>query len=188
MNTPITSKEAILGTCRQLVSEKGLSALNIRTVSAACGIALGSVYYYFPSKKDLMVATIESVWEDIFCMKDLGQVKMHFPDFVLHVYEHIQKGILRYPNFFTIHSLSFSSDEKSMARDSMDRYFVHIKEMLLRALHADEGISKEAFTEDFSENDLVGIVLMNYISLLILKQSDCKVLVEMIRRVVYGKL
>ena len=37
MNTIITSKEAILDKSRLLVTTKGWSAINIRTVAAACG-------------------------------------------------------------------------------------------------------------------------------------------------------
>ena len=65
MNTSVTSEKDILEACRQLVSDKGLSFLNMRAVAKSCGVALGSLYYYFPSKNDLLIATIESVWEDI---------------------------------------------------------------------------------------------------------------------------
>ena len=66
MNTVITSKEAILDISRQLVREKGLGAVNIRTIAAACGVSVGSIYNYFCSKSDLVMATIESIWQDIF--------------------------------------------------------------------------------------------------------------------------
>ena len=66
MNTVITSRENILETCKKIVSNKGLTAINMRLVAKECNIALGSIYYYFPSKDDLLIAIIESVWEDIF--------------------------------------------------------------------------------------------------------------------------
>ena len=47
MNTVITSREAILETCRRLVKEQGWSSVNIRNVAAVCGISVGSIYYYF---------------------------------------------------------------------------------------------------------------------------------------------
>lgn len=48
--------------------EKGLSAINMRTVASACGVAVGSIYKYFPSKTDLIYATVADVWKDIFHM------------------------------------------------------------------------------------------------------------------------
>ena len=58
MNTIVTSKEAILAECRAIVMEKGISSINMRSVAAACGVALGSLYNYFPSKADLIGAAV----------------------------------------------------------------------------------------------------------------------------------
>ena len=62
MNTVITSREAILETCRSLIKEKGWDAVNIRSVAAACGVSVGSIYNYYSSKSDLIAATVASVW------------------------------------------------------------------------------------------------------------------------------
>ncbi len=37
MNTVVTSKEDILKTSRKLIQQQGWSAINIRSVAAACG-------------------------------------------------------------------------------------------------------------------------------------------------------
>ena len=72
LNMAVTSREEILAVCREIVAEEGLSSVNMRLVASRCNIALGSVYNYFPSKSELLLATIESVWMDIFHMN--GQV------------------------------------------------------------------------------------------------------------------
>lgn len=140
MNISVTSREAILKNCRKLVSEEGLNALNMRAVANACGVALGSIYYYFPSKSDLMIATIESVWEDIFRWNDESAYELSFPDYIDRCFEHILLGIERYPNFFTIHSISFSSKGQNKAYATMERYLSQIKENMLRALKSDQMI------------------------------------------------
>ncbi len=66
MNNAVISKDMILSASKQLVMEKGLYAINMRMVAERCGIAVGSVYNYFPSKTDLIAATVESVWQSIF--------------------------------------------------------------------------------------------------------------------------
>ena len=43
MNTVVTSRTAILEASRQLIREKGWSALNIRSVAGACGVSVGSI-------------------------------------------------------------------------------------------------------------------------------------------------
>lgn len=99
MNHSVTSKEAILRNCRQLVSEQGLSSLNMRLVAKSCKVALGSLYYYFPSKNDLLIATIESVWEDIFYLKDTSVSHSCFTEYIDQIFNNIQSGIQKYPNF-----------------------------------------------------------------------------------------
>ena len=41
MNTVVTSKAEILKASRELIQQKGWSAVNIRAVAAACGVSLG---------------------------------------------------------------------------------------------------------------------------------------------------
>lgn len=65
MNTVVTSKEEILKKSRELIQKNGWATVNIRSLAAACGVSVGSIYNYFESKSALVSATVESVWEDI---------------------------------------------------------------------------------------------------------------------------
>ena len=56
MNKIVTSKDEILHRSRELIRERGLSAISIRSVAAACGVSVGSVYNYFDSKAELVSA------------------------------------------------------------------------------------------------------------------------------------
>ena len=69
MNTVVTSKEDILKASRELIRKQVCSVINIRSVAAACGVSVGSIYNYFDSKAELEGATIESIWYEIFQCK-----------------------------------------------------------------------------------------------------------------------
>lgn len=43
MNTIVTSKEEILKISRDMIQQQGWSAVNIRSVAAACGVSVGSI-------------------------------------------------------------------------------------------------------------------------------------------------
>ena len=62
MNPVVTSKEEILKTSRKLIQQQGWTAINIRSVAAACGVSVGSIYNYFDSKSALISAVVESIW------------------------------------------------------------------------------------------------------------------------------
>lgn len=185
MNHSVTSKEAILRNCRQLVSEQGLSSLNMRLVAKSCKVALGSLYYYFPSKNDLLIATIESVWEDIFYLKDTSVSHSCFTEYIDQIFNNIQSGIQKYPNFFTIYSMSISSKAQTKAQNSMEHYLTQIKQSMSASLHADEQIKATAFSNKFTKDDFIDFVLSNIIDLLIRKKDSCNVLLEVIRRTIY---
>lgn len=73
MNTVVTSKEQILKASRELIQRQGWSAVNIRSVAAACGVSVGSIYNYFDSKAALVGAAVESVWCEIFHRPEDGR-------------------------------------------------------------------------------------------------------------------
>ena len=75
MNTVVTSREAILDVSRELVKRQGQEAVSIRTVAAACGVSVGSIYNYFESKADLVAATVESVWCDFIFRRTKASLK-----------------------------------------------------------------------------------------------------------------
>ena len=61
MNTIVTSREELLAASRKIVKEQGIQALNMRAVAAAANVAVGSVYNYFPSKAELVTATVQDL-------------------------------------------------------------------------------------------------------------------------------
>ena len=73
MNKTVTSKEEILEVSRTIAAREGITAVNMRTVAAGCGIALGSLYNYFASKAELLSATVEAVWADIFPIEKISE-------------------------------------------------------------------------------------------------------------------
>mgnify|MGYP002091474903 CR=1 FL=1 len=66
MNPNATSKANILKTSREIIQQNGWAGVSIRSVAAACGVSVGCIYNYFASKTELLSATVESIWSDIF--------------------------------------------------------------------------------------------------------------------------
>ena len=80
MNTSVTSRDTILSVSRQFITQNGFGSVNMRAIAAACGVSVGSVYNYFPSKGDLICAVVESVWHDIFHMSGQSSQFSSFTD------------------------------------------------------------------------------------------------------------
>lgn len=54
--------EKLIREARRQVMESGYSALNIRSVAKHCGVGVGTVYNYFPSKEALVAAFLVEDW------------------------------------------------------------------------------------------------------------------------------
>ncbi|MEG2174067.1 MAG: TetR/AcrR family transcriptional regulator [Oscillospiraceae bacterium] len=183
MKPSVTSKEEILRICRKLVSEDGLSSLNMRTVAQRCNVALGSLYNYFPSKNDLVIATIESVWMDIF--QPPCETRLTFLDDVQQIFERVKERQTAYPNFLTAHSIGFASHDKGQARQMMAQYFRSMENEMLAVLKQDQAVRQNAFNGTFTPSGFVEFVLSGLLSLLVQRKDSCAVLLEMIRRTLY---
>lgn len=185
MNKAVTSKEDILSVCKEMVAEKGLQAINMRNVAGKCGVAVGSVYNYFPSKTDLMIAVIDAIWREIIqgisdCNSSSG-----FLENVENLFYGVKSGGEKYPFFFTIHSMSVSKNGKDKGRKTMNLYFESVKSDLLCSLQKDQRIKQDFFSEKCSETDFIEFVFSNLISLLIEGQDSCVLLIEIIKGAIY---
>ena len=185
MKAGVTSKEEIMQVCRRIVSEQGLSAVNMRAVASACHIALGTLYNYYSDKDELVLGGVESVWMDIFHMDQSCKIRDSFGEYVRELYERVLEGIKAYPNFFTAHSVGIANAEKGRARSMMEHYFSHMKAGMQKALEADHKVRADAFSGEFTKENFVGFVLENMLLLLMQGRGDCGVLIEMIRRGIY---
>ncbi|MGN0298553.1 MAG: TetR/AcrR family transcriptional regulator [Lachnospiraceae bacterium] len=181
----ITSKETILNTSRQLIKEQGWAAINIRSVAAACGVSVGSIYNYFNSKSDLIAATIESVWCDIFHFQKQGADFVNFSDCVQWIFNCMKKGGEKYPGFFTLHSMSFLGEDRVNGHQLMMQSWEHIQNELYTILINDKNIRSDAFNEILTPQKFVDIIFSLIISALIRQNYDSSAILEMIQRMIY---
>ena len=150
MNTIVTSKEDILKNSRELIREKGWAAVSIRSVASACGVSVGSIYNYYDSKAELISATVESVWCEIFHRPQDEAVFQDVQTCVKWMYERMAYGCEQYPGFFTLHSLGFMQEDKADGKRHMQQIWHHILNGLCTVLQQDTKIRPDAFNAQFT--------------------------------------
>ena len=185
MNTAVTSKEDILKTSRELIRRQGWSAINIRSVAAACGVSVGSIYNYFVSKSALASATVESVWREIFPRPEDGAVFHDTQAYITWMYEQMERGCGQYPGFFTLHSLGFLQEEKADGKRRMRQAWQHIIDGLLSVLKQDGRIRADAFTEQFTAERFSDVLFSLTLSALLRQDYNPAAVLEIVRRTLY---
>ncbi len=63
--------ELLIAEARKQVAEKGYSMVTIRSIASACGIGVGTVYNYFPSKDMLVASFMLEDWQN--CLKRMKE-------------------------------------------------------------------------------------------------------------------
>ncbi len=68
MSVATNKKKLILDIATQLFTRFGFAKTSLDEIATAAQIAKGTVYYYFPSKEDLFVASVEAKTREYFTM------------------------------------------------------------------------------------------------------------------------
>mgnify|MGYP000444818693 FL=1 len=185
MNPMATSKENILQISRKLIQQNGWAGVNIRSVAAACGVSVGCIYNYFESKTDLLSATVESIWNDIFHHPEDEAVFQDTLSCVRWMYKQLEYGCQRYPGFFTHHALGFVQQDTADGKQQMQRAWQHILDALCTVLRNDARIRADAFTEEFTVEKFAEMLFSLMLSALVRQDFDPSTVLEIVRRAVY---
>lgn len=184
MNNSHTTKDAILAKIREIVARDGLNALSIRGLAKELDSSVGIIYYYFPSKDELIVEAIESVWEDIFQISDKIQ-NLSFSAYMSKIFENIISGTKKYPNFFTLHTIMLQTDEKSRAKSMMHIYMNKLKNKMKEVLDGDKTVKDSAFTDSFTEDDFINFIMSNIMSLILDPSYKKDFFIKLIDKILY---
>lgn len=185
MRSAVISREAILEASRALLRERGWSAINMRSVATGCGVAVGSLYNYFASKTDLVMATVESVWEELFQVPESFGPEEPFCRCMEWLYQSMQRGNERYPGFLTLHAMGFTTGGKMEGRRMMARTQAKLREEMCRVLDQDAQVRDGVFDSRLTREGFVELIFSMLLSTLLRGEKTCEPLVEVARRVLY---
>lgn len=184
MNQVVTSKEEILKASRELTGKGGWEAVSIRAVAEACGVSVGTIYNYFSSKDDLIGASVESVWHDIFHQEETDA----FSDIlscVRWLYRRMEYGGKQYPHFFNLHALRFAEGSRTQGREKMLKTWGHIRLSLCKVLREDSHVRCDAFHDGFSPEAFADVLFSLMLSAMLRQDYDPSAVLEICRRVLY---
>ncbi len=104
------TRELIIGKAIELFSQKGYGASSIRELAKECGISLGLMYNYFPSKEALLDTIISESISDIaksFDIQYTGDLDVDFEKYLTNVVKIITE---RKDFWRTFHQLRYNRE------------------------------------------------------------------------------
>lgn len=70
MGTNAEAKNKIVKAAKKVVSEQGVHKATLRSIAAEAGISIGTLYYYYPSKNELLYDIVDSHTNESFLMAE----------------------------------------------------------------------------------------------------------------------
>lgn len=164
MYKKIESKEEILLIALEVAKKEGLNHISIRDLAMSCNISIGTIYNYFPSKTELLVEIIESIWLEIFHNNRCDYENSGFINTVEWFYDSVKQGTKEFPNFLKMHSSAFMNNQIQSGESLMIQYFKHIKMGFKVSFDNDKDIKSEKLDDNLNEEALIDFVFWNIVS------------------------
>lgn len=170
-------KELILKAAKEVAHEEGLSKISMRKVASKCEIALGTIYNYYPTKMDIVIAIVEDFWNE--CFKNFHTIYNNELDFFTQlekVYFYILDYLEKFESNWLDELTSLSSDNKHKGKKKESEFIKNFGGMFKRILdeHKSE-FSKEVF-ESFSDDQILKFIIDNFFIMLRRFEHDYSIL------------
>ena len=180
LNPCATSRGELVSAARKLADEKGLSHVGVRDVAALCGVAVGSLYNYFPTKADLIAAVIEDFWRGVMRREHCApQPQEPFPAYVERLYGELAQSLSAFQSDWLTQIAALGDAERRKGRTLEARCFAHIRQELQAAAERTVASSSPFAGR---ESELAEFVFRHMMALLRDGQPACAFLREVLER------
>ena len=176
MALPKTSKEEVLQIAYQLAAEQGLDSISARKVSAAAGVAVGTIYNYFPSIDDLLLETISYFFEknikEKICKPTADETYL---EFCKRIYPVLSDALHTFDQNWTaqIHALNAAAEAQGEKREH--EILEHGTDQLAKLLEKDIACGRARISPELSCHDIAKYTLESLLAS-IRSSEDPKVL------------
>lgn len=167
MPKQVIDPEKLVGQAYAIASRDGISALSVRKVASACGIAVGSVYGYFPTKADLTAAVLTRFFEenlsDELCAVRPGE---RFTSYVRRFREALCAARAGMSVDWFAEMRRLPGAEQQALETVRATMLAHIERGLVRVLDADESVVRSRLVGPMSAEALCRYVLRSIFAFL----------------------
>ena len=185
MPKQVIDPEKLVSQAYAIASSDGISALSVRKVASACGIAVGSVYVYFPTKADLTAAVLTRFFDenlsDELCAVRPGE---RFTSYVRRFREALCAACADMSVDWFAEMRRLPRKEHAALEEVRGPMLTHIERGLARVLDADEAVVRSRLVGPMRAEALCRYVLRSIVTSL-MEDAECETLVALLDAALY---
>jgi len=141
MNIKNISQEKLIIIAKDIITKDGLTNFSIRNIAKKANVSIGSIYKYFPTKNDILIAIIAQSWNRILS-KINNDNNSSFKETIINVFTVLNEENTSIDGLVNHHKL-FTSNENLNAKNRMKEYQEKIKKIIRNSLLNEKTINKE---------------------------------------------
>jgi AcrR family transcriptional regulator len=172
-NNNLNYKDIILSAAKDIAEKQGITKINIRSVAKNSGIAIGTVYNYFPSKGDLLIAVIENFWEGAFANVNWQSfIHDNFYDNLGKIYNILYVYLNKFKENWLEQLSLLKTQEKELGRQRQEEYFKKILNRIESLMDMDNDLKQYKWNDQVSKEKMAEFIFQNMIIMLRKGEKD----------------
>lgn len=166
-------RDLILNKAKKILYDEGYSSISIRKVAKECNIAVGTIYNYFPSKKDLIVEMMVNFWEEYFYnIENVLKTKESIYVKLKNIFYNLSQFIERFRVVWLNDDLYSSPDYIKSGLKKENIYIQKLIRTIEELLKKDMYINDNTSISKFDTYKMASFIVMNFISLVQMPYFD----------------
>ena len=173
-------KRLLLDCARRIQCTEGTESLSIRRLASEAHIAVGTIYNYFESKQDVLLAMTEEYWQNALSEMQVEITSERFSEQVRQMYRFLCEKMDECAKIL-MRSLRENPESGRARMAAMQQ---KVEQALVEQIKRDKAIRKNVWNEQFRREAFASFVLSN-IMLLLRKKREESLFFEIIERILY---
>jgi AcrR family transcriptional regulator len=175
-------RQSLLDCARRIECAEGADALSVRKLASEANIAVGTVYNYFESKQEVMLAMTEEYWNSALKEMQGCITAERFSEQIRQIYAFLAEKL---NDCAKVLMMSLREDAES-GRARMASMQGTVGRALVKRLENDPMIRKNIWSDSFTKEAFASFVLDNLFVALRQPRDEVDFLVELIERILYS--
>ena len=175
-------RQCLLDCARRIECAEGADGLSIRKLASEANVAVGTVYNYFESKQEVLLAMTEEYWNDALREMQGSITAERFSEQIRQIYAFLAEKL---KDCAKVLMMSLREDAES-GRARMTSMQGTVVRSLVRRLENDPLIRKSVWSDSFTKEAFASFVLDNLFVALRQPREEVDFLIEIIERTLYS--
>ena len=172
---------ALLDCARAIAAEEGAEGISIRNLAARAGIATGTVYNYFASKEDVLLALTEEYWNQALFEMRKSVRDGSFAEQLRDIYAFLRARV----DGSAGNLMSSLGGAEAVGRERMHASQSALRTDILLRMRSDPNIRSDIWTDGFTQEQCADFILRNLLISLQAGAEEAGFSLELVRRTLY---